>query len=95
MDPVFLKQQITRLRDEGFLSIANPTMAAELMALLPRPEFNEVAYVDGIGTWAVQGYIYMPKAKSKIIEEVQDDIAEREKELASHKKALALLTHEN
>jgi hypothetical protein len=92
MENVFLKQQIEELRRAGYVSFANPEFAREVMAALPRPEFEAVRYVNGTGRCAVEGFIFMPRARRTVTTLVKRDLREAEKNAASYRNALAELS---
>lgn len=92
MEKVFLQQQIEGLRRYGYVTFANPEFAREVMAALPRPEFAAVRYVNGTGRYAIEGFIFMPRARRTIAARVKSDLSDAEKWAASYRNALAELS---
>lgn len=88
---VFLNQQIEGIRRYGYVEFSNPDFAIEVMAELPRPEFAEVKHVAGAGRFAVEGFIYLPRAKKKLAARVKRDLREAESNAAIYRRTIAVL----
>lgn len=85
---VFFEQKAESIRESGYVSFSNPEFAKEFMDWLPRPEFSKIRYVGGCGRFAVEGYIYLPRAKAKIIRIIRSQLEEVERYADSYREAL-------
>lgn len=89
---VFLEQKADALRGCGFVSCGNPEFALEIMAALPKPEFEEVKHIFGIGPDCVDGYLYLPRGRRIIGAIIRRHLRESKAAIVSNTRALKTIT---